>query len=442
MATGIKILEVEAGSHAKRIGLKPGDWILAVNGHAIIDELALKFYLSESSIELDVRSPEYGKRRYKVDLSDPADLGIRVEEFRTRLCSNACVFCFVDQLPPGVRPSLKVKDDDYRLSFLHGNYITLTNLNDADLGRIAEQRLSPLYVSVHATDPDLRARILGRKKADDLASKLRRLVRGGIRIHAQIVLMPGINDGKHLQKTVFDLYDLYPGVQSVAIVPVGISDHGPCKARLAPVTREFSQALIHQALPWQTQFRAEIAQTFACLADEFYLQGGVKIPAHDYYDDFAQIEDGIGMVRHFLDEFKIEMRRRRRLRPDLHGTIATGQLFYPVLKRCIEQLNRKFGTKLRVHEVENRFLGRAITVAGLLGGKDIAASLEGKAVGDFLIIPGEALARGSGILIDDWSPNEISRHIGKPVRTGGPTLSDFFNILENNSREAEKTAKR
>jgi putative radical SAM enzyme (TIGR03279 family) len=429
MAKGIKILEVEAGSPAESIGLKPGDRILTVNGHVITDELALKFYLSEGDIDLNVHRRVCGERHFELDLTENPDLGIRVEEFRTRLCNNACIFCFVDQLPPEVRPSLKVKDDDYRLSFLHGNYITLTNLNDVDLSRIIEQRLSPLYVSVHATDSDLRTRILGRKKKDDLAGKMRKLVRGGIRLHAQIVLMPGINDGKHLQKTVFDLYNLYPGVQSIAIVPVGISDYGPCKTRFRPVTPEYSRALICQVLPWQAQFRSQIAQTYACLADEFYLQGGLEIPKQDYYDDFAQIEDGVGMVRNFLDEFNKELNRRRKSRSKLHGTIATGKLFYPVLKSCMEQFNRKFGASLQVHEIDNRFIGSAITVAGLLGGKDITKALAGKDIGDFLIIPDEALARGDGILIDDWSPEDISRHLGKPVCSGGRTVRDFFDIL-------------
>jgi putative radical SAM enzyme (TIGR03279 family) len=430
MATkGIKILEIEAGSYARRIGLKPGDRILEANGHAVTDELALKFYLSEDPVDLCVHRPGSGLQHFMVNAPDNADLGIRIEEFRTRLCNNACLFCFVDQLPPKVRPSLRVKDDDYRLSFLHGNYITLTNLNDVDLDRIIEQRLSPLYVSVHATDSDLRTRILGREKADDLAGKMRKLVRGGIRLHAQIVLMPGINDGKHLQKTVFDLYEMFPGVPSIAIVPVGLSGYAPGKTRLISVTPEYSRDLIRKALPWQAQFRAEIAQTYAYLADEFYLQGGLEIPKRDYYDNFAQIEDGIGMVRLFLDEFKTEMRRHRRFLPHLHGTLATGRLFYPVLKSCTETFNRKFGTRLEVCQIENRFMGNTVTVAGLLGGKDIAESLEGKDIGDFLILPGEALARRDSILIDDWTLEDISRHLGRRVYSSGQTIRDFFDIL-------------
>ena len=430
MATkGLRILKVKAASPAAKLGLKPGDRILTANGREVADELAFKFYLSEERIDLGIRCENGSEKHVQLHLPENADIGIRVEEFQTRKCANACLFCFVDQLPPGVRPGLCVKDDDYRLSFLHGNYITLTNLAERDLSRIVEQRLSPLYVSVHATDPDLRARMLGRKKADDLSKKLIRLVRGGIRIHAQIVLMPGINDAAHLEKTIFDLYVLHPGIQSIAVVPLGLSDHGGHKGRYAPVTPEYSRALIRQAARWQEQFRARIGRTFACLADEFYLQSGFKIPESGYYDDYAQIEDGVGMVRSFLDDFAAEMARRRRSRSSLHGAIATGKLFAPVLRRCVKQFNMKFGSNLRICEIENRFLGNGITVAGLLGGSDIVTALAGKNLGDFLFIPGEALAGAERILIDDLTPQDISNRLGKPVYSGGRTVRDLFNLL-------------
>jgi putative radical SAM enzyme (TIGR03279 family) len=428
-ARGIRILEVEAGSTADAIGLEPGDQILRANGHEISDELALKFYLSEEHIDLRVRRSGGGERHLSLDLSDTADLGIKVEEFRTRTCNNACLFCFIDQLPPNVRPSLKVKDDDYRLSFLYGNYITLTNLNDRDLDRIIELRLSPLYLSVHATDPALRTRVLGRKKADDLDRKLVRLIRGGIRLHAQIVLMPGINDGSSLEKTVFDLYRFYPGVQSVAIVPLGLSDHGRPKDRFLPVTPDYSRETIQKANRWQSRFRAQIGRTFACLADEFYLQAGMETPPRDHYDDFAQIEDGVGMVREFLDEFDFEMGRRRPFQAALKGTLATGKLFSPLLKRCMEGFNHKFRSRLQVCEAESRFLGRNITVAGLLGGRDILTALRGKEVGDFLIIPNEAVSRGNGILVDNLSPRDLSESLGRPVYAGGRTVRDLFSLL-------------
>jgi putative radical SAM enzyme (TIGR03279 family) len=426
---GLRIRSVEKKSAAAKIGLLPGDAILAVNDREIEDELALKFYLSEERIDLLVRRSDGREKHIRLNLPEGADLGIKAEEFRTHTCNNACMFCFVDQLPKGARQSLRVKDDDYRLSFLHGNYVTLTNLSAKELDRIIEQRLSPLYVSVHTTDPVLRTKILGRKKQDYLNHKLRTLADGGIRIHAQIVLMPGINDGAQLEKTAFDLYKLYPGVESVAIVPLGLSEHGKPKNRLVPVTPEFCRDVIRQAKPWQRQFRAQIGCTFACLADEFYIQGKVEIPERDYYDDFAQIEDGIGMARSFLDEFETEMKRRRKSRAELDGTIVTGMLFGRLLRRCINRFNQKFGSRLRVCEATNRFLGRKITVAGLLGGQDILDAVRGKNIGRFLIIPGEALSSSEQIMVDGLSLDDLSKRLGIRVFSGGRTMPDFFSLL-------------
>ncbi|HTY63588.1 MAG TPA: DUF512 domain-containing protein [Acidobacteriota bacterium] len=430
---GTRILKVRKGSEAAAAGLAPGDRILSVNGHSADDELALRFYLSEDRLKLCVLRPDGAQKQVVLKLPEGTDSGLQVEEFRTKTCNNACLFCFVDQLPPGVRPGLRVKDDDYRLSFLHGNYITLTNVSEKELNRIIEQRLSPMFVSVHATDVALRTVILGRKKADDLSGKLKALVSGGIEIHAQIVLMPGINDGKHLEKTVYDLYRLHPGVQSVAIVPLGLSDYGRPREKLEPVTPQYCRRIIQLVAPWQDDFRAAIGRTFACLADEFYLQGAVAMPASDYYDDFSQIEDGIGMVRSFLDEFEMQLNRRRKFLDGLQGTIVTGTLFAPTLKRCISRFNARFRSRLRVCPAENRFLGRSITVAGLLAGQDILAALNGKDPGQFVIIPNEAVSRVDSILLDGLSPADLSKHLRKPVYSSGRTLQDFFHLLFDRS---------
>jgi putative radical SAM enzyme (TIGR03279 family) len=427
--SGIKILEVAAGSLGMELGLRVGDEVLSVNGHPITDELALKFHLADEAVEIEIRRPDQAVECFEIDLSDGSSLGIKVEDFRTRTCNNDCVFCFIKQLPPIVRPTLKVKDDDYRLSFLHGNYITLTNLPESELERIIEQRLSPLYVSVHATDPELRTRVLGRRKADDLDRKMRKLIEGGITLHTQIVLMPEVNDGERLERTVFDLYGYYPGVESVAIVPLGLSDHGTAREALKPVTPDYCLRVIEQASPWQDRLRKEIGRTFAYLADEFYLQGGVPLPETSYYDDFAQIEDGIGMVRKFLNDFETELGRRRRKKTLLHGTLVTARLFYPFLAACVRQFNSKFDARLEVRMIDNRFMGRDITAAGLLAGGDFEAALSGQDLGKFLIIPHEAVSRIDGILLDNMSPAELSGRIGVPVYPSGRTMKDFFTLL-------------
>src|SRR5262245_11953660 len=426
---GIKVNEVEKGSPAEKAGLVPGDEILSVTRNRIPDELALKFYLAEELVQVQVRKADGVEELLELDLSDGAGFGVRVEDFKTRTCNNACLFCFIDQLPPGARSTLQVKDDDYRLSFLHGNYITLTNLPEKELDRIIEQALSPLYVSVHATDPDLRTRILGRRKVDDLDRKMRKLIAGGIRLNTQIVLMPEINDGKHLERTVHDLYQYYPGVNSVAIVPLGLSDHGNAREHYVAVTAPYCRRIIQEVSPWQERFRAEIDRTFAYLADEFYIQGGVPLPESNHYDDFAQIEDGVGMVRKFLNEFRSELARWRKPRRQLWGTLVTARLFYPYLQQSIDRFNEKFSSRLNVRLVENRFMGKDITVAGLLAGSDIVTALWDRPLGDFVIIPNEAISRVDGILVDNMSPGPISSRLGIPVYSSGPTVRDFFTLL-------------
>lgn len=434
--TGIKILDVVPDSAADKIGLVAGDRLLTINGYEIADELALRFYLhSEETVVLRWRRAGGAIRRGKINFAneiDFADPGIVVEDFPTRRCSNACVFCFVDQLPPEARPALRLKDDDYRLSFLHGNYVTLTNVTEKDISRIIEQRLSPLYVSVHATDPELRAHILGRKKADNLEKKLARLVRNGIRIHAQVVLMPGINDGVHLEKTIMDLYRLHPGVESVAVVPLGMSDYAPRGNGLRPVTPAYSRVFVRRINKWRRRFIDRAQSAFVFPADEFFLLAGESIPEQDYYEDFAQIEDGIGMVRHFLEDFESASARRRKPWAGLCGTLVTGRLFFPILERCIEELNRRTGAKLMVCAAENRFLGKRVTVAGLLSGGDVITALRGKSdkdVGDFVIIPGEALAFDNRLLLDDLTLNDLSRVLGMPVYSGGRSAGEFFKTL-------------
>jgi putative radical SAM enzyme (TIGR03279 family) len=426
---GLLILGVENGSPAERLGLAAGDEILSVNGHPTPDELALRFYLVEERLLLEIRKANGAAVRLPVDDLHGSALGVEVEEFRTRTCSNSCMFCFINQLPPGVRSSLRVKDDDYRLSFLHGNYITLTNLPDKELDRIIEQKLSPLYVSVHATEVDLRTRILGRKKADDLAGKLRKLIDGGIRLHTQIVLMPGINDGGHLERTVFDLYGYYPGVDSVAIVPLGMSDHGKSREVFTPVTAGYCREIVGRVTPWQAGFQRETGRTFAYLADEFYLQGGVPLPGTAHYDDFAQIEDGVGMVRKFLNDFETEIRRRRKPKPGLCATLVTGTLFYPILRECASRINDRFGLQLVTIEARNRFMGESITVAGLLAGRDILDAMTAVDPGSFVIIPNEAVSRPDGIFVDNLSPEDLARRLGRPVYASGRTMPDFFRLL-------------
>lgn len=430
LETGIRILEVAFGSVAERMGIEPGDRLLTINGNEIADELSLRFYLHTKKRAVLCWRQSNGVIRYgKINIDEAIDIGVIVEEFPTRRCSNSCIFCFVDQLPTAIRPALRVKDDDYRLSFLYGNYITLTNVTESDINRIIEQRLSPLYISVHTTDPALRARVLGQNKADNLITKLSRLVNGEIRIHAQVVLMPGINDGERLEKTVMDLYNFHPGVESVAIVPVGLSDYAPRENGLRPVTPAFSCSLVRHVNKWRRSFIERSQNAFVFLADEFYMLSREAIPERDYYEEFAQIEDGVGMVRRFLDDFTVATARCRESLIDHDGTLVTGMLFFPVLEKCIAELNRRTGAKFTVCAAENHFLGKRINVAGLLSGGDILAALRGRDIGNFVIIPGEALAFDNRLLLDDMTLDDLSQELDKPVYSGGRTVDELFKVL-------------
>lgn len=423
-------MEVREGSIACKAGILQGDRLISVNGHEIVDVLDFRFRTSEGLLLLMVQRSGRGLLQKKLLYEEGQDLGIELEDFRAKPCNNKCVFCFVDQLPRGVRHSLKFKDDDFRLSFLHGNYLTLTNLSEAEIDRIIEQRLSPLFVSVHATDPEVRARMLGRPLAHCGLEPMLRLIRGGISIHAQVVLCPGINDGRILDRTILDLSEYHPALASVAIVPLGTSRFRSNLPTLVEVNPVYCEQIIQQAHGLQQRLRTRLGVTFAYLADEFYLQAGIPLPASVEYDGFRLLEDGIGMVRYFDDEFRRCMRRKWAVPSEgLDGTLVTGALFFPILQRYAQRIERRFGGKLRVVGAQNRFMGNKITVAGLLAGQDIAAALEGRELGRFVLIPGECLARHDDVFLDNMSKARLAEEIGVEVRDGSRCMAGFFSAL-------------
>lgn len=436
---GAKIAAVEPGSLADNLGLRPGDVLVSVNGQGISDELDLRFQSAEGILDVVVDRPGAEPLQKTVILEEGQQLGLALEDFRAKACNNKCVFCFIDQLPRGVRRTLRFKDDDFRLSFLHGNYLTLTNLSEREIARIIEQRLSPIYVSVHATEMAVRAVMLGRPQEHCSLEPMLRLIEGGITIHAQVVLCPDINDGPHLERTIEDLSRHYPGLVSVAIVPLGTSKYRGNLTTLGEVTPEYCNEVIRQIEPYQAEFRRRLGATFAYLADEFYLQAGRPLPDAGYYDDFALLEDGVGMVRYFDRQFQRQLRRKWVVpAAGLNGTLVTGKLFEPWLRRYARRLENKWGGRLRVICVENNFLGSKITVAGLLGGADILAALRGRDLGRFVVIPGECLARGSKLFLDDLSPAQLGAELGVPVRDAGRTVEGFFAALTDTPYEPHK----
>jgi putative radical SAM enzyme (TIGR03279 family) len=416
---GVEISEVVPGSLGAELDLEPGDRIMRVNGRVVRDYLDFRFQSGgETDLVIDVRKRTGEDWELNIERDEAEAFGLSFEQIVPRQCANECIFCFCKGNPETARPSLFVRDEDVRLSFLYGNYTTLTSITEDEMRRVIEQRLTPQYVSVHATDLDVRAYLLGvDKERADIRGKMRRLIDAEIEIHAQVVLCPEINDGEILRRTIYDLAELHPSVSSVAIVPLGLTRYLN-DARLTPVTPEFCRRTIREVTEIQKDLRARLGTTFAFLGDEIYLRAGGPVPGRAHYGDYPQIEDGIGMVRTFENKFGALLRKLERRPPldpqELFGTIMTGTLFAVPLKRMIDNLNGKFGTRLHVLAIENEYFGGDVSVAGLLTGGDFLAARE-KVLGDFAIIPRVTLKSDDPVMLDGMRLAELQQQFEVPL---------------------------
>ena len=441
---GVEIFEVSPGTIAAELELERGDRIMRVNGRAVRDYLDFRFHTAgETELTIDVRKSSGEDWELNIERDESEDFGISFEQIVPRQCANECLFCFCKGNPETARPSLFVRDEDVRLSFLYGNYTTLTSISEDEMTRVIEQRLTPQYVSVHATDLDVRAYLLGvDKKRADISDKMQRLMDAGIEIHAQVVLCPKINDGEILRRTVNDLAALHPKVTSVAIVPLGLTRYLN-DPRLTPVTPEFCRETIRQVTEMQRDLRARLGTTFAFLGDEIYLKAGRAIPSRKHYGEYPQIEDGIGMVRSFANEFESLMKSLRaratangavarplgRAQKRLAGTILTGTLFAPVLAQLVGRINEVFSAKLRVVPVANDYFGGDVSVAGLLTGGDFLAARD-QVQGDFVIIPNVALKSDEAIFLDGMRFEELGQQFKVPVHAFD--FKQFASFLRTN----------
>ena len=403
---------------AARAGLRSGDRIVAINGERLRDVIDFHFHGGDALLQLSIERE--GRTRSAVLRRAGPDLGLELEapqpgEIDT--CSNKCVFCFIHQLPRGMRKSLYVKDDDFRLSFLHGNYITLTDLAEDELRRIEEQRLSPLYISVHATDPDLRHRLLGKPRVRrEILPVMERLAKAGIVMHAQIVLVPDWNDRAHLERSVRELSRLHPHVATTAVVPVGLTRHRERLPELRTLTPAEAGELARTVEVWQREFLDTLGTRFVWASDEVYLEAGRPVPAAAAYEGFPVIEDGIGLVRRFSDGFAGAMRRLpARMARERRVTVVTGSMFAPLMRGLLDRVSVR-GLRVELAPVVNDWFGRGIGVAGLLTGQDIAAQLAGRPLGDEVLVPAVAIRDGAGVFLDDLSPEDLSASLGVPVR--------------------------
>jgi len=415
---GVSITEVAPGSIAAELELEPGDRIMRVNGRVVRDYLDFRFQSGgETELVIDVRKPTGEDWELNIERDESEDLGLGFEQIVPRQCANECLFCFCKGNPETARPSLFVRDEDVRLSFLYGNYTTLTSITEDEMRRVIEQRLSPQYVSVHATDLEVRAYLLGidRERAD-IRAKMRRMLDAGIEIHAQVVLCPRINDGEILRQTIYDLAALHPGVRSVAIVPLGLTRYLN-DPRLTAVTPDSCRRTIEEVSAIQKDLRKRMGTTFAFLGDEIYLKAGQDVPSRKHYGEYPQIEDGVGMVRAFTSQFESMMRKLERKDVSVNaasGTIMTGTLFAPVLRQMINRLNQQSGTKLKVVAVPNEYFGGDVSVAGLLTGGDFL-SARPEVSGDFVIIPKVVLKSDDAIMLDGMRFEELRQKFDVPL---------------------------
>ena len=414
----VEITAVGRDSPASRAGVLPGDYLISVDGHDVNDVLDYRFYLTPRAVTLKIhRGPElFDVKVYKEEY---ADIGLEFSSYmmdESRTCRNKCIFCFIDQMPPGMRDTLYFKDDDSRMSFLTGSYITLTNLSDGDVDRIIAMKMSPVNVSVHTTDPELRCRMMNNRFAGESLKYLRRMAEAGIELHCQIVLCRGINDGGELERSLRDLTDLAPAVRSVSVVPAGLTRYRDGLYPLTPFTPEECKKVIDQVDAARERCLREHGSAVFCCSDEFFLKAGIPIPDADYYEDYPQLENGVGMIRSMGDEFRRAVEFADEdydLSAVRKCSVATGYAAYGFIRSLADELMRLSPSlDIRVYRIENKFFGPEITVAGLVTGGDLIEQLRGKELGDTLYIPSVMLRYENDLFLDGVSTDDVERELG------------------------------
>ena len=428
--TNTEIGYVEPGSIAEEAGLKPGDRLLTINGHDFRDILEYRYLISEYEIEIRVEKRNGGIEEILIE-NDYEDLGI---EFTNALidtaqsCRNKCIFCFIDQLPKGMRETVYFKDDDTRLSFLQGNYVTLTNLNDDDISRLISMHVSPINISVHTTNPRLRVIMLKNKNAGRIYKIMKRFADNGMYMNCQIVLCPEYNDGAELLRTIGDLERLSPYVQSVSVVPVGLTAHREGLCELKPYNKESSAQVIDMIEPIQNRLLKEHGTRLVYLSDEFYFNAEREIPPAEAYEGFPQLENGVGLAASLKEEFDcgielLDCRKRER-----HVSVATGELIYGFISSLCKRLEKKCeGLKIDCYAVKNNFFGGGVNVSGLLVGRDISEQLTGRALGEELFISSSALRNGEDIFLDDMTLEELEKKLSVTIT---PIDNDGYRFIE------------
>lgn len=442
--TAAYIKGVEAGSLAEAHGITAGSTLLKINGHEIVDVLDYRFFMVDEQLQVVYKTPQGKLRMVRIDKDEYDDLGIEFETYlidKQHSCKNKCIFCFIDQLPKGMRESLYFKDDDSRMSFFYGNYITLTNLNDADIERIIKMHISPVNVSVHTMNPQLRCFMMNNRFAGDSLRYLKVLAEAGININTQLVLCPGINDGEELEYSIRQLAALGPSVQSIACVPVGLTKHREGLPEIKGYTRLQARKVVEMVDRLALEMFIKHGRRLCYAADEFYILADMPIPDEEYYEDYPQLDNGVGLMRLFETEVNEALadEKFRRIEYPSRVTIATGNAAAPFIDRMAKKVTALYGGKfdVRVKAIENVFFGDSITVAGLLTGEDIIRQLKGRRLGSALFLPKVALRSGETVLLDDVSVEDISRELGVPVVVVDNDGAEFVEKLMEKAEEVE-----
>ena len=432
--TGVEIVEVRPSSIAEELGIKKGDKLISINGAGIKDILEYKYLTTDEFLEVEIENSSGEIWIYELEKEYDEDIGIVFEGIidKPKSCHNKCIFCFIDQLPSGMRETLYFKDDDTRLSFLQGNFVTLTNLGTREIERIIKYRISPINVSVHTTDPELRKMMLNNKNAGKLMDYLEKLTEGGIEVKAQIVLCPGVNDGANLEKTLKDLSGLFPQVSCVAVVPAGITKYRKELYELKEYDKISSTEVIGQIKKLQDKFLTELETRFVFLSDEFFIISGQDLPEYDQYEGFSQLENGVGLITLFNEEIYETLnklagyKKKKRAVSIITGMYAASNLNEAALKieKRIEDLD------ISVFPIANDFFGNGVKVAGLLTGNDIIDQLKGKAIGSGIFIPECMLKRDERIFLDNVTVDQLEKELGVKVTICKEDGSDLVrNIL-------------
>ncbi len=434
----VKITSVVKHSLADKAKIKADDILLKINDNDIHDVLDYMFYIAEDKVKVEFKRQDKIKE-VTIKKSEYDDIGLEFSSFlmdEKQSCTNKCVFCFIDQMPKGMRDTLYFKDDDARLSFLHGNYVTLTNLKDSDIDRIINMHLN-INVSVHTTNSELRVKMMNNRFAGEKLKYLKKLADAGITMNCQIVLCPKLNDGKELERTLNDLSALYPAVQSVAIVPVGISKFREGLYQLEPFTQDTAADALDLIESKQKEFFEKYGTRLAYAADEFYLKAKRDIPEEEYYEDYPQYENGVGLIRVLVNEFSDALISTEIKDTSNKLSIATGYAAFDTIYSLIEKAKEKWhNLECKVYAIKNNYFGENITVAGLITGVDLVEQLKGKDLGDYLVIPSVMLKQDSNIFLDDYTVPQVEKELNIKIKVINNNGNELLDILTDKSKRS------